>query len=168
MQALKAGGTQTDEVDEWGDRRRMRDLAHLSLNTCHMRDSPRSEVGDDIIDMLRPLVRATGGPLPRLAGYVLGIDRDGRDAVYTISSVVGADDPEPVPLITCWLAVEHPARVWASVPSAVAGVEMPESTPWLAVLMHPTALLRPEALGWLGDAERCIAWALIEEDRRTQ
>lgn len=143
-------------------------MLHLTLNTGHVRESPRNEVGDDVIDALRPVVQMSGGPLPFPPGYVLGIDREGRDAVYTISSVVGADDPQPVPLVTCWLAVEHPDRVWAVVPSAVAGVEIPATAPWLAVLIHPTALLRPDALGWLGDAERCIAWALVEESERVQ
>lgn len=138
-------------------------MLHLTLNTGHVRESPRGEVGDDVIAALRPVLLAEGGPLPHPPGYVLGVARVGGGEVYTISSVMGTGDPEPVPLVTCWLAREDAEAVWRQVPSVTAGVEMPDRVPWLAVLLHPTALLRPDALSWLGDAERCIAWALMEE-----
>lgn len=143
-------------------------MMHLTLNTGHVRESPRSEVGDDIIDKLRPLVQTTGGPLPHPRGYSVQITRAGRDAMYTISRVM---DDEAAPLVTCGLAVDDPAAVWHALVQCTGGAiqaEMPPVTPWLGVVIHPVALLAPAALNWLGDAERCIAWALIEEAGRVQ
>lgn len=143
-------------------------MLHLTLNTGHVRESPRSEVGDDVIDMLRPLVRTTGGPLPHSPGYAAQITRAGRDAMYTISRVI---DDEAAPLVTCGLAVDDPETVWHALVRCTGGrvqAEMPSATPWLGIVIHPVTLLAPAALSWLGDAERCIAWALIEESERVQ
>ena len=41
--------------------------------------------------------------------------------------------------------------------------ESPPATPWCAVWMHLPLLLRayPDALDWLGNFERCVAWAAV-------
>lgn len=148
-------------------------VIHLTLNTGHSRASPRCEVSDDVIERLRPLVRASGGPLPHPRGYSVQITREGKDALLTISATADAGrGAEAVPLVTCGLAIEDGPRVWRALlaPGRIGrySVEsgMPDSLPWLAVLLHPTAVLAGAALSWLGDAERCLAWALIEEARR--
>ena len=50
-------------------------------------------------------------------------------------------------------------------PGVDAMPKMPESTPWLAALLLPAGLLftTREDLSWMGDFERCLAWALLEE-----
>jgi hypothetical protein len=40
---------------------------------------------------------------------------------------------------------------------------MPAAVPWLGVLLLPTAVAAREAMDWLGDYERCLAWAILEE-----
>jgi len=154
-------------------------VIHLTLNTGHVRESPRSEVGDDIVAALLPLVRAGGGPLPQPPGYSVSFSRDGRNAIYTISASVDLGQvAQPAPLVTCGLAVERPERVWSLI-GALAfmraglggdhyGPARPATVPWLAVLIHEPAVLAAEAMSWLGDAERCIAWTIIEEDRHVQ
>jgi hypothetical protein len=44
---------------------------------------------------------------------------------------------------------------------------MPALSPWLAIELHEPALIAIEALRFLGDLERCLAWTILEEDRRT-
>lgn len=142
-------------------------MIHITLNTGHTRISPRSEVSDDIVDTLRPLVRAGGGPLPGPArGYRVQIMRDGRDAAFTIlGPLVSASEPGPI--VTCGLALDDATVVWRGLQRLMpdAPCQMPTTMPWLGVVILPTAALAADATDWLGDAERCIAWTMIEEYR---
>lgn len=47
------------------------------------------------------------------------------------------------------------------------GVPAPQEpeAPWCAVLLHKTLPLGGDATLWLGDFERCVAWAWIEMRR---
>ncbi|HET8627032.1 MAG TPA: hypothetical protein VFL91_06415 [Thermomicrobiales bacterium] len=175
-------------------------LTHLTLNTGHIRESPRAEVGADILARLAPLVAEDGGPLPPpFSGYRLSIvrgeDEAAGSAIFTFS---GARD---IPLVTglvCWRAAAS-ADAWGQMAElmaevgAAAGAPLPPPSgppprvPWLAVMLWPTIALDRRnfeveavvrrldepvddrvaldiAVSWLGDAERCVAWALIEEE----
>ena len=129
-------------------------MLHLTLTTGHIRRSPRSEVGDDVIEGLRPLVAAGGGPLAPMPGYRVTITRAGRDAMFTLWR-------GEQPVVTCALAVEDPAGVWRALGRVVGDTPMPAEVPWLAVEIHDVS--QPEDLHWIADAERCLAWALMEE-----
>lgn len=145
-------------------------LQHLTLTSGDLRPSPRSEVADDIVAMLRPIVRAGGGvlrdlritlsaPPPWLGGveYDLGWSED-----PTAPDVRG---------VLCWSPAEH-AAWWGAARALTAWLRLaapaePPTTPWLAVAIQPTALSRtPDQLAMLGDAERCVAWAILEETIR--
>lgn len=54
------------------------------------------------------------------------------------------------------------ARRSRSVP--LAEVECP-GEPWCAVRLEPGIALYPETAHWLGDFERCLAWAWLERLR---
>lgn len=44
---------------------------------------------------------------------------------------------------------------------------LPPAVPWLTAEILPAAAITPsDVMGMLGDAERCVAWALIEESQR--
>lgn len=43
----------------------------------------------------------------------------------------------------------------------------PPRPPWLGVLCHPALFLDPEAASWLGDFERCVAWAMLTRKEPT-
>lgn len=138
---------------------------HVTLNTGHSRVSPRSEVSDDVIAALRPVVRAGGGMLPGPPGYRLVLTREGRNAAYTIHRV---DDGGAVaPLVTC--IVSQTPGVWGAVwPRVTKGVRtrrplVEPALPWLAVDIHPTVALDNASMEWLGDLERCVAWTIIED-----
>jgi len=155
-------------------------MIHLTINTGHSRVSQRAEVADDVIEMLRPLVRAGGGRLPGPPGYSLKITRAGRDAAFTINLV--GEGNEEAPLVTCVLAVDDPPAAWHAIGTLLSDrsiaalalnhryhgampLSMPASLPWLAVMIHPTVAVEAAALPWLGDLERCLAWAIIEDAR---
>lgn len=57
----------------------------------------------------------------------------------------------------------HGAALWPTMlqmPDTLPAIERP-AEPWCAVVIHPTIALHPETLAWLGDLERCIAWAWV-------
>lgn len=87
-------------------------------------------------------------------------------AVWAISELQGpalvtfAVAMRPRPAAALWRelhAHQEPMMPRATTPDA------PPPHPWLAVMLHLPALMPPHpALDWLGDAERCIAWAWID------
>lgn len=137
-------------------------MLHLTLNTGHARRSPRSEVADDVVARLRPLVAAGGGPIPGpTPGYTVRITHEGQDAIFTVSH-------EETPVLTAGVATANPWKVWEAlltmapitVMTTARKVGMPAEPPWLAVVLHD--LSRPADLHWLADFERCLAWTLME------
>ena len=122
-------------------------LIHITLNSGDARISPRSEVSDDTIAMLKPIVAIGSG---ELAG--LYITMEGAD-VFTLGWQ--ADTPA----VRCYLAKQPNPALWKQTDGQ--GSE-PTGT-WLAVRLLPGALeCTTEQVMMLGDAERCIAWAIIE------
>jgi hypothetical protein len=122
-------------------------LIHITLNSGDARISPRSEVRNDIVAMLKPVVAAGSG---KIAG--LHVTREAAD-VFTLGW-----QPE-APAVRCYLAKEPNAALWKE-----TGGEGSEPTgPWLAVRLLPGALqCTTDQIMMLGDAERCVAWAIIE------
>lgn len=147
-------------------------LTHLTLTTGHRMRSERSAMAEDTMDAmmrwLSPIIN-TGQqhPLPApLADYTaLALSRQGAllVTVYGRAPQVGAR----MPLVT--FGVVHRSRqaktLWhmllrPEVGPVAPGVAQP-GTPWLAVHLHPTAASDVEALGWLADFERSVAWSWI-------
>lgn len=76
----------------------------------------------------------------------------------------GPDDP----LATLGVAQRsrHGERLWAMMIDnfgAAPGLTRP-AEPWCAVALHPALAMHIDAAHWLGDLERCIAWAWITRD----
>lgn len=159
-------------------------IAHVTLSTGHIRRSPRSEVGDDALAVLVPWLvsaRAAGSiptPLPgeAFAGFTAKILVEHGALVCTVygpaSKFLGlAGMPEAqdgVPLVTFGVAQRsrHSKALWAAL-IAVSDVrpkcDMPEA-PWCGVVLHPTLPAFPDASEWMGDFERCVAWAWISRN----
>jgi hypothetical protein len=143
----------------------MPDLLHYTLNTGHTRASPRAEVADDILDLLRPLTAPGDHPVPRTPGYRVVVPETGGGIVFTVYR-------HDVPLVTCGVAdtPEASAELWPilerfylgltdSGPLASVGFSaphQPEGLPWLAVV-----LVSPQVPPWVADLERCMAWAFL-------
>lgn len=133
-------------------------LYHVTIETGHTRESPRSEVSPETIAALLPLLG--GGPLPGCPGW--RVTRD--DWSWTLETERGS------PIVT-WGVARHPAEgaaLWRHLEALSAGpiAEPPSRYPWLGVVLREMAprLTRDELL-MLADIERCVAWAWLESSR---
>ena len=152
-------------------------LHHLTLTTGHLAVTLRSEVTDETIDRLLPIVRTDGGYLPEVDLYI-DIWRHPAQAsilqgVATFQISSGSEPMSTSPLVfgTCCWRPELSDEAWGlvldsyhmfSLPLATSVRDAPE-LPWVAVALSPMILreLRRRLIV-LGDLERCLAWALIE------
>jgi hypothetical protein len=142
-------------------------IHHVTLNSGHDRLSYRHEVADDIMPIMQDLLARmlAGGrvPLPVMDGYSLSGAAEGRCLTATVWS-----DGE-VPLVTIGVAGEPEcgAELWRGLHEST---DQPLTTdpaaqspvPWCAARLEAPAILHPGALTWLGDFERCLAWAWLE------
>ena len=126
---------------------RMDRLIHITLNSGDARISLRSEVDDDTIAILKPIVAAGEGEVAGL--YITMEEAD----VFTIGWQ--AD----IPAVRCYLANEPNPALWTQ----TEGQGSEPTGTWLAVRLLLGALeCTTEQVMMLGDAERCIAWMIIE------
>ena len=113
--------------------------------------SPRGEVDERTLDMLKPIALAGFGTVAGLS-IVLEIhrvDNDTEACIFTLGY-------GPQPAVRCWLSRTRNPDLWQF------GLPEPPA-PWLAVtLLDEAANLTPDQLFMLGDAERCVAWAFLE------
>lgn len=152
-------------------------IHHVTLTTGHTRRSYRSECDPRFLAELAPIVaeceRDGTADMPSPTGLmrltrINDSDRPSRHvAIWAIS------EPQGPALVTLALAMDDRAGagVWRAlhaghaepVPLATRADQRP-GAPWLAVILHVPAMVpvMHPALGWLGDAERCIAWAWID------
>lgn len=142
-----------------------RAFEHITITTGATRMSPRSEVDDETIAMIRAAL-ARDGVMGETGWrvHLLETPPGGRafDLAYRGSLVV-----------RCWLCTDRSASdaMWeaasAVVPDEHVRLARPRGSPWLAASLLPgsVALLIKSrgALMEAGDLERCVAWALLED-----
>jgi len=122
-------------------------LIHITLNSGDARISPRSEVRDDIVEILKPVVAAGDG---KVAGLYVTLE---AADVFTLGWQPDA------PAVRCYLAKEPNPTLWKQ----TEGEGSEPTGTWLAVRLLPGALhCTTDQIMMLGDAERCVAWAIIE------
>jgi hypothetical protein len=157
----------------------MNRIYHVTLTTGHGRWSPRSEVANDVLDDLAPMVaRAERGTPVALPVGSVPIWLRRVDTVSKHVAVWSLDDADQKSLVTVALALKSRpgAGLWRQLHASLGHVAPGFQTsvdglppdPWLAAAIHLPFLLRPDAqeLGlMLGDLERCIAWTWIERVR---
>lgn len=131
-------------------------IQHYTIESGDCRESPRSEVSDAAIAALRPILVTGTHDLPGPAGYRLRV----TVAVQSLAATV-IQASSGAPLVTTYVAVEQGA-LDAILSSTGARPAVPLRLPCCLVTLHPTLALDPDAMGWLGDLERCIAWAWLE------
>lgn len=155
-------------------------INHITLATGDCRRSPRAEVDDATLAILIPWLKkaiASGNieplPVPPLSHY-------GARAIKETGLVVTIYGPrgphaqgkphagEWLPLITIGIAQRsrESADLWALLQANFGGkpgVKAP-TTPWVAVSIHDNIVAYFDALQWLGDLERCIAWAWVSRN----
>ncbi len=152
-------------------------LNHITLSTGDCRRSPRAEVDDETLALLHPwLTRSLASgriePLPvaPLSHYGARVIKE-IGLLATIYGPRGPHNPgaphpgEHVPIVTLGVAqrTREADDLWAHLVAnfgAQNGIAMP-AAPWCAVVLHQNIVAFSEAAEWLGDLERCIAWAWI-------
>jgi hypothetical protein len=136
---------------------------HLTLLTGDCRSSPRSEVGSNTIAFIRSMLGPYGGALADTGWAVTILPTTPGGHVYDLSY-------RGLEFVRCWLAPTDAVacRLW---PEAVSMTPCPTrpTAPWLAVHLHPDALLalmrEPSIIQAAGDLERCVAWSLLPDRR---
>jgi hypothetical protein len=146
----------------------MRDryVQHVTLDTGHVRRSPRSEVRDDIIELLDGWIgrMLAGEAVPAGdIGIVLTAQARGRCLLIEVADARSLD-----PLATIGVGVHSRcgAPLWRELhadarPTATAA-ERPPPEPWVAARLRPDIVHHVGVADVLGDLERCLAWAWIE------
>lgn len=150
-------------------------MIHLTLNTDHARYSPRDEVDQNVLawcqDVALEQVVVNNGChiiLPKLQNYSVNITTEKTALVAT------AWHAKKTPLATWWvspdkesdqlnwdLALKH-AAIFEKYGLSKITAKKPDKTPWCAVYLEIGLALKPDASAWLGDLERCLAWAWID------
>ncbi len=159
---------------------------HLTLNTGHVSRQRRSETVGWYIDLLRPVIGAGSGQVPRMPGWYVKfsfpLDAEGRKlpgaALFLVSRHPQFAMPPVMGAVCCGSAaateaVEMAAKeygkleaplqalsLWRPFPS----VGMP--VPWMAVWLTPFFPLAGADVELLGGLEAHIAWALAAENEK--
>lgn len=146
-------------------------IRHLTLDTGDQRDSYPDEAPAEIRATLRPLIDRA------IAGERVTIPGDTNPAGCTITGARGraralslavwgppvdGTEGHHVPLVTIGIAPVSLAsrEVW----QALTGREvddMTPSAPYCAVRLQRN-ILYPGAEHWIGDLQRCLAWAWVD------
>lgn len=129
-------------------------LDHYTIRTGHLRRSPRSEVGDEIITMLRPMLTPGSHVIPGFEAY------ECRTSVHG-GTLTGTVAKGPAEIATIYVCTDA-AGLADAIETTGAKPTKPLSAPACLVDLHPALALASDASSWLGDFERCLAWAWIE------
>lgn len=143
-------------------------IRHITLNTGHARDSFAVEVSEEALRACHMLIQrlsATRQPVPGWPDYTISGQRQRRKLVLTVWR-------GDAPIVTMGIALHSRdgAGLWralhetAKAPIKTSAERCPPE-PWAAVLIHGGLLLASDAIEWLGDFERCIAWAFYGQTR---
>lgn len=150
---------------------RERYLAHVTLTTGDIRQSPRSEVGEGVTILLRPLLnQALQGKHAAVSGqpgYTITGGVHGRCCMVTLWRLSAAGPRMPVLHIGIAGHSRCGAELWRTLHemagdrlTVVTNPAKPPVTPWCADLLDIGISL--EAATWTGDFSRCVAWTWIE------
>ena len=153
-------------------------LNHITLSTGHIARTERADVAPEVTELLAGWLpdavnsgQAHALPVAALSHFSAQAFVQSGALVVTVSAPVGPHElgkphaGPAMPLITMGVAQRsrQGADLWASLTKAFEtkpGLEQP-ATPWLAVAIHPSIAFYAGPVEWLGDFERCIAWAWL-------
>lgn len=151
-------------------------MIHYTVNTGHSRVSPSEEVCEATIAVLQRMLRDGVHVMPQpLDGYSVEV----TVCESILAAAVYAPNDRPCIHMTICVDDEDAGWAWKTVQRVYHEVtdmldframdwelaRQPETTPWCAVVLE--WLNEHEAL-WLGDFERCLAWAWINHWRNNR
>ena len=138
-----------------------------------MREFPIGEVPGAVLDLLRPLVAGaragTEFSVPGFDGWRCSlVESAGGSALF---GHIGRTDGPPLAYVAVGRNDDpESAEAWAWCSRRGLGDALdsrrPPSAPWLVSTLSFHAVGEMEAIRWLGDFERCVAWAWIESRGR--
>lgn len=148
-------------------------IHHITLTTGYTRRSYRSEVDASLM-----------APLQTLLSEALAAGRDGVAILDTgctmtcaaqgrcLGISVFGPPVEDMPALIAYIGIAPRARCGATLWRGMhhyfgSGMveTIPDSlppAPWCGAVLHVGAQLYPDTMDWLGDYERCMAWAWLE------
>lgn len=152
------------------ERTHPRYIRHVTLTTGHTHDSYREDISEEALahcqSLLAALRSATEGqmmPIPCVGEYYLS----GQAAGACLVATVWSGEPS-VCLATIGVAAHSRcgARLWRELhrwgeTPVVTDPERCPPEPWVAAALDTGIAHHPDAAHWLGDFERCLAWAWV-------
>ena len=154
-------------------------INHLSLRSGHLSRIAVKDVSRETIARVSPWLLALVAqrePLPLpvsgLADFAANASVFDGALLLTVSgppSLAHGGKAPPLASIGVAKRSRHGAALWPLLTSDVMpaikpGLRKP-TEPWCAVVLWPTLALHPSASRWLGDFERCVAWAWVTADK---
>ena len=143
-------------------------IHHVTLQTGHVRQSWRHEIdhglheaiGEILADALRGDRQIQGDP----AGCVIRATASSKCLLASVHSPEEAGSR--LPLVTIGVAAHSRcgASIWrllTEVPARIDAGPCPRE-PWCAARLETGLAVYPGAAHWLGDMERCLAWAWLD------
>ena len=144
-------------------------IRHVTLTTGHARDSLAGEVSPSALARAQAIIVgfASGEvsePTPVMPGYSVTGRASGRCLVATVY----ADGPPSELVATigvathsrCGASLWRNLHQWGRTPVVTDPTRCPPE-PWVAVALDEGAAPHEDAMHWLGDFERCLAWAWV-------
>ena len=142
-------------------------IHHVTLTTGHTRRSWRYEITPEamyvVAGLLEQAVVEGEAAIPAAEPACnVSVTVEGQCMIATVWG------PERAPLVTLGVAARARcgAKLWpmlhhhAALPLVTRTEERPDE-PWCAVRLEPGIAIYTDAAHWLGDFERCIAWAWL-------
>lgn len=146
-------------------------IEHVTLSTGRRSHIVVGDVNGETQARVRPWLSAlvaTEAPMPlpvsTLASYTALAKAAGRALLVTVHGPHAQGLSGPPPLVT--LGVEPtknegddlwPMLTGSGMPPVSARLQQSEA-PWAAVILWPALERQPDAVRWLDDLQRCIAW----------
>ncbi|ACL63312.1 hypothetical protein [Methylobacterium nodulans] len=121
--------------------RALKKLKHRTVDTGHVRDSPRHEVADETMAIIIPAIeRAKNGGVAHIAD------------VFSVALVENGEDDQPL-VYDIYVGAKPVVRC-----ALILGANLDLSVRFLPEIMR----MSPDVMMMLGDLERCLAWSFIE------
>lgn len=157
-------------------------ITHITLSTGHTSRIKAGDVSGETLARVSPWLltlvdagRAMPLPVSSLREYTAHAAVQDGALVLTVSgpTITDAGQVQNMrpPVVTIGVAKKsRHAHLWRlmttgqHMPQPAPGIKPPE-TPWCAVSIWPSSVLCTDAFEWLGDFERCVAWAWCHDPR---
>ena len=151
-------------------------MIHYTLNTGHSRLSQRSEVADNVIEVLRPMLTIGYHAIPgtdcivevqTLDEMLTAVIRPAGSRIDLVQITVVDGDQQQASEVWQFVESHYLALTDGGDLAAAdfASPVQPTTTPWCAVILTPLTPADLVSRDWIGDFERCLAWAWIERHK---